>query len=61
MADDKISSNISNKTYFLVSKEKDKRKKSKLNPVAKNAAKFNRATVFKDKTKYDRKKKINED
>ena len=43
MADDKISPNISNKTYFLVSKEKDKRKKSKLNPVAKNAAKFNRA------------------
>lgn len=61
MADDKISSNISNKTYFLVSKEKDKRKKNKLNPVAKNAAKFNRATVFKDKTKYDRKKKKNED
>ena len=61
MADDKISSNISNKTYFLVSKEKDKRKKSKLNPVAKNAGKFNRASVFKDKTKYDRKKKKNED
>jgi hypothetical protein len=39
-----------------VSKEKDKQKKKKLNPVAKNAAKFNRASVFKDKTKYDRKK-----
>ena len=44
-----------------MSKERDKRKKSKLNPVAKNAGKFNRASVFKDKTKYDRKKKKNED
>ncbi len=39
-----------------MSKEKDKKKKKRLNPVAKNAAKFNRASVFKDKTKYDRKK-----
>ena len=38
-----------------MSKEKDKQKKKRLNPVAKNAAKFNRASVFKDKTKYDRK------
>lgn len=38
-----------------MSKEKDKRKKKRLNPVAKNAIKFNRAAVFKDKTKYDRK------
>ena len=38
-----------------MSKEKDKRKKKRLNPVAKNASKFNRAAVFKDKKKYDRK------
>lgn len=44
-----------------MSKEKDKQKK-RLNPVAKNATKFNKASVFKDKTKYDRKKvKKNED
>ena len=43
-----------------MSKEKDKRKKKRLNPVAKNASKFNRAAVFKDKTKYDR-KNINKD
>ena len=30
------------------------------NPVAKNASKFNRGAVFKDKTKYDR-KNINKD
>ena len=35
-------------------KKVKKRKAS--NPVAKNASKFNRATVFKDKTKHDRKK-----
>ena len=35
---------------------KDKQKKKRLNPDAKYAAKFNRASVFKDKTKYDRKK-----
>tara|TARA_Y100000022_G_scaffold4419_1_gene3580 strand:- start:82 stop:219 length:138 start_codon:yes stop_codon:yes gene_type:complete len=45
-----------------VSKEKDKKKNKRLNPVAKNATKFNRAAVFKDKTKYDRKNiKKNED
>ncbi|MFL2732203.1 MAG: hypothetical protein ACJ0E7_01955 [Gammaproteobacteria bacterium] len=43
-----------------MSKEKDNQKKKRLNPVAKNAAKFNRAAVFKDKTKYDR-KNINKD
>ena len=43
-----------------MSKEKDKHKKKSLNPVAKHAAKFNRASVFKDKTKYDR-KNINKD
>ena len=32
------------------------------NPVAKNAAKFNKAKVFADKTKYNRKKnKLSED
>ena len=51
---------LSNKTLIQVSKEKDKRKKKRLNPVAKNASKFNRAAVFKDKTKYDR-KNINRD
>ena len=45
-----------------MSKQKDKKQKKRLNPVAKNAAKFNRAAVFKDKTKYDRKNiKKNED
>ena len=39
-----------------MSKEKDKQKKKRLNPVAKKAAKFNLGSVFKDKTKYDRKK-----
>ena len=39
-----------------MSKEKEQQKKKRLNPVAKNASKFNLATVFKDKTKYDRKK-----
>ena len=43
-----------------MSKEKRKQKKKRLNPVAKNSAKFNRASVFKDKTKYDR-KNINRD
>jgi len=38
-----------------VSKDKLK-KRRKVNPVAKNAAKFNRSSVFKDRTKYDRKK-----
>ena len=39
---------------------KDKNKKaSKRNPVAKNAKKFNSTKVFEDKTKYNRKKKIN--
>ena len=32
------------------------------NPVAKNASKFNKAKVFADKTKYNRKKnKLSED
>ena len=35
-------------------KKTKKRKVS--NPVAKNAAKFNKAKVFADKTKYNRKK-----
>ena len=39
-----------------MSKEKRKQKKKRLNPVAKNSAKFNRSSIFKDKTKYDRKK-----
>ena len=39
-----------------MSKEKDKQKKKRLNPVAKNAAKLKRASVCTDKTKYDRKK-----
>jgi len=43
-----------------VSKGREKQKKKRLNPVAKNAVKFNRAAVFKDKTKYDR-KNINKD
>ena len=35
-------------------KEPEKRKQK--NPVAKHATKFNRAKVFADKTKYNRKK-----
>ena len=35
-------------------KETEKRKQK--NPVAKNATKFNKAKVFADKTKYNRKK-----
>ena len=35
-------------------KKTDKRKAQ--NPVAKNASKFNKAKVFADKTKYNRKK-----
>ena len=41
-------------------KKTDKRKVQ--NPVAKNASKFNKAKVFADKTKYNRKKnKLSED
>ena len=32
------------------------KKRNASNPVAKNAAKFNKAKVFADKTKYNRKK-----
>ena len=38
----------------MVKKEKRPRR---INPVAKHAGKFNKAKVFKDKTKYSRKKK----
>ena len=39
----------------------DKKKKpSKRNPVAKNAGKFNKAKIFRDKTKYSRKDKTPE-
>jgi len=36
-------------------------KKSKKNPVAKNLHKFNKPKVFRDKSKYNRKKTIKED
>jgi len=37
----------------MVKKERNPRR----NPVAKHAGKFNKSKVFKDKTKYSRKKK----
>ena len=38
--------------------KKENKSKSKRNPVAKNAKKFNTAKVFQNKTKYNRKKKL---
>ena len=43
------------------SQESQEKKKSKRNPVAKNLHKFNKPKVFKDKSKYNRKKTIKED
>ena len=41
---------------------KKTKKRNASNPVAKNATKFNKAKVFADKTKYNRKKnKLSED
>jgi len=36
---------------------KERVKLSRINPVAKNARKFNKAKTFRDKTKYSRKDK----
>ena len=39
----------------------DKKKIKRPNPVAKYGRKFNRAKVFRDKTKYDRKNRRDDD
>ena len=38
-----------------------KKVKKRQNPVAKNARKFNKASVFADKKKYNRKNKYSQD